>query len=67
MGIIDKVKEIKSKLINNGFIIDAIFSSVAKGVRNYNDIDLLYYFNTAKKYILKGIIYVWYITDILSD
>jgi len=99
MSIVDKVKEIKLRLINDGFIIDAIFGSVARGVKNYNDIDLLYHLdnkflsnykgfiafkrleeikelltkelgvkvdlapknnlsNTAKKYMLKDIIYV---------
>jgi len=99
MNVIEKVKKLKSQLLKEGFVIDGVFGSIARGEKEYNDIDLLYHLdesfikryrgfigfkklndikgkiskelgvkvdlapknnlsNTAKKYILKDIIYV---------
>ena len=44
IDVIEKIKEIKSELKNDGFVIDAIFGSfLKKEFDKCNDIDLLYH------------------------
>jgi len=51
MNIVNELKSLKEYYIKDGFIIDAIFGSVARGEKEYRDLDLLYHLD--KEFLLK--------------
>ncbi|NPA28154.1 MAG: nucleotidyltransferase domain-containing protein [Epsilonproteobacteria bacterium] len=51
MDILKRLKELKEEYKKDGFIIDGVFGSFARGEKNFNDIDLLYH--VEKKFIEK--------------
>jgi len=51
VDILKRLKELKEEYKKDGFIIDGVFGSFARGEKNFNDIDLLYH--VEKKFIEK--------------
>ncbi|WP_324171371.1 nucleotidyltransferase domain-containing protein [Sulfurimonas sp.] len=53
INILNKIKSLKNNFINDGFVIDGVFGSYARGENTQNsDVDILYHLNDVffKKY-----------------